>query len=108
MLLIEKVIQVKMSEEKKRSPHPIVNKTLEFARQGFEPVELDEYSVEQLQEILRQSFGKHDLDNAVIDLINLAGLLREQNSPKAAIQLVKVVAIAADELEKLNKKEGIE
>ena len=59
-------------------------------------------------EILRQSFGKHDLDNAVIDLINLAGLLREQNSPKAAIQLVKVVAIAADELEKLNKKEGIE
>ena len=46
MLLIVKVIQVKMSEEKKRSPHPIVNKTLEFARQGFEPVELDEYAVE--------------------------------------------------------------
>ena len=57
---------------------------------------------------MRQSFGKHDLDNAVIDLINLAGLLREQNSPKAAIQLIKVVAIAADELEKLNKNEGIE
>ena len=40
-----------MSEDKKRKLHPIVTRALEIARQGFEPVEFDEYAVEQLQEI---------------------------------------------------------
>ena len=96
-----------MTEHKKREPHPIINKAFEYAREGFEPVEFDEYAVEQLQEILKQSFGKPDLMIAVVDLINLAGILREENSPTAAMKLIRVVAIAADALEELKKKEEI-
>jgi hypothetical protein len=93
-----------MTVNKKKDPHPIVKKAFEFAREGFEPIEIDNYAVEQLQEILKQSFGKPDLVTAVVDLINLAGILREENSPTAAMQLIRVVVIAAKELEKLKKK----
>ena len=93
-----------MTVNNKRKPHPIVERALEFAREGFEPVEFDEYAVEQLQEILKQSFGKPDLIDAVVDLINLAGILKdEEKSPKAAIQLMRVVTIAAEALKELKK-----
>ena len=92
----------------KKTPHPIVERAFEVAREGFELVEFDEYAVEQLQDILKQSFGKPDLINAVVDLINLAGILKEeQHSPKAAKQLMRVVAIAAEALEELKKNKEL-
>ena len=93
-----------MTVDKKKELHPIVERAFEFAREGFEPVVFDDYAVEQLQEILKQSFGKPDLVNAVVDLINLAGILKEEKkSPKAAMQLIRVVVIAAEALEELKK-----
>ncbi len=80
--------------------HPIVERALEMARSGFEPVELDDYAVEQLQELLKERFGKLDLHKAVVDLINLAGVLEEQGSHSACIKLIRVVVIATDALKK--------
>lgn len=90
-----------MSEEKKRKVHPIVERALEMAYQGFEPVEFDDYAVEQLQDLLRQRFGKPDLLQAVIDLINLAALLDEQGCHSASMKLIIVVSTAADTLKDL-------
>ena len=90
-----------MSEEKKRKVHPIVERALEMAYQGFEPVEFDDYAVEQLQDLLRQRFGKPDLLQAVIDLINLAALLDEQGCHSASMKLIIVVSTAADALKDL-------
>ena len=90
-----------MSEEKKRKVHPIVERALEMAYQGFEPVEFDDYAVEQLQDLVRQRFGKPDLLQAVIDLINLAALLDEQGCHSASMKLIIVVSTAADALKDL-------
>jgi len=84
--------------KKKGKVHPIVERTLEMAQHGFEPVEFDDYAVEQLQELLKKRFGKPDLLKAVVDLINLAGVLDEQGSHSACIKLMKVVVIATDAL----------
>jgi len=92
-----------MSEEKKHEPHPIVKKVFEVARSGFDPIELDAYAVEQLQEELKHLFGKPDLVKAVVDLINLAGILNEQNCSKASLKLMEVVVIATEELKKIKK-----
>ena len=90
-----------MSEEKKRKVHPIVERALEMAYQGFEPVEFDDYAVEQLQDLVRQRFEKPDLLQAVIDLINLAALLDEQGCHSASMKLIIVVSTAADALKDL-------
>ncbi len=84
--------------KKKGKVHPIVERALEMAQHGFEPVEFDDYAVEQLQELLKERFGKPDLLKTVVDLINLAGVLVEQGSHSACINLMKVVVIATDAL----------
>jgi len=89
-----------MSEDKKKEVHPIV----EIAYQGFDCVEFDDYAIEELQEMLKQYFGKPELFNAVVDLINLAGLLDEQGSHSASMKLMVVVSTAADALEALDEK----
>ncbi len=89
-----------MSHGKEGEVHPIVERALEMARCGFEPVEFDDYAVEQLQELLTERFGKPDLQKAVVDLINLAGVLDEQGSHSACIKLIRVVVIATDDLKK--------
>jgi len=93
-----------MSEDKKKEVHPIVEKALEIAYQGFDCVEFDDYAIEELQEMLKQYFGKPELFNAVVDLINLAGLLDEQGSHSASMKLMVVVSTAADALEALDEK----
>ena len=87
-----------MTEEKKKGPHPIVEKALELAYKGFEPVEFDDYAIEQIQDMLRERFGKPDLLKAVVDLINLAAILEKQGSPAASMKLIIAVSIAADAL----------
>lgn len=89
-----------MNQGKKGEVHPIVDRALEMAQQGFEPVEFDDYAIEQLQELLKKRFGKPDLRRAVVDLINLAGVLDEQGSHSACMKLMRVVIIATDALKK--------
>ena len=93
-----------MSEDKKKEVHPIVKKALEIAYKGFESINFDEYAVEELQEMLKQYFGKPELRKAVIDLINLARVLDEQGSHSASMKLMIVVSTAADALKALNEK----
>ncbi|MFX1313182.1 MAG: hypothetical protein ACFFHD_11305 [Promethearchaeota archaeon] len=87
-----------MSEDQKTKVHPIVERALEMAYKGLDPVEFDDYAVEQLQELLKQHFGKPDLLKAVIDLINLAGILDEKGCHSASMKLIIVVSTAADAL----------
>ena len=94
-----------MKQEKEGKVHPIVERTLEMARHGLEPVEIDDYAVEQLQKLLKERFGKPDLLKAVVDLINLAGVLDDQGSHSASMKLMIVVSIAADALKEANKSE---
>ena len=97
---------IKVTEENKKGHHPIVEKTLNLAYKGFEPVEFDEYAVEQIQDMLRERFGKPDLLQAVVDLINLASVLEDQGSPAAAMKLIIAVSIAADALKELTDEES--
>jgi len=92
-----------MSEDQKKKVHPIVERALEMAYKGVEPVEFDDYAVEQLQDLLRQCFGKPDLLKAVVDLINLARVLEQQGCHSASMKLMIVVSIAADALKDLNR-----
>ena len=54
--------------------------------------------------MLKQYYGKTELHNAVIDLINLAGLLDEQGSHSASMKLITVVITAVDALKALSDK----
>ena len=93
-----------MSEEEKKGVHPIVKRALEIAYKGFDSIKFDDYAIEELQEMLKQFFGKPELRKAVIDLINLARILDEQGSHSASMKLMKVVSTAADALKALNEK----
>ena len=93
-----------MCPETKSEVHPIVKEALELAREGSEPVEFPGWAIEELKRVLAQSVGQPDLLKAVVDLINLAGLLEKQGSPRAAMDLLEVVATAAYALENVNKK----
>jgi hypothetical protein len=93
-----------MSDEEGKEVHPIVKKALNLAHSGKEPVEFTDEAIDELIESIKQYFGKKELFKAVVDLINLAGILEEQGSLKASIQLMIVVSTCANELEKLNKK----
>ena len=93
-----------MSEDKKKEVHPIVKRALEIAYNGFDSVKFDDYAIEELQEMLKQYFGKQELFKAVINLINLAGVLDEQGSHSASMKLMIVVSTAADALKALSEK----
>jgi len=93
-----------MTEDQKRELHPIVERALEMAEEGFEPIEFDDYAVEQLQDILRQYYGKQDLIQAITELLNLAVLLDKQGCHSASIKMLIVATSATDALEDLNKK----
>lgn len=93
-----------MSTDKKGEAHPIVERALEMAVENFGQLVIDDYAVEQLQELLEQYFGKQELIGAVVNLINLAGIFEKQGSPSAAIQIIRVVTIAADALKDIKKE----
>jgi len=97
-LSYNKEIQPEMSEDNKRKIHPIAERALEMAIPGIEPIEFDDYAVEQIQDLLKQRFGKPDLINAVIDLLNLADLLDKQGCHSAAIKIIIAASYAAEGL----------
>lgn len=96
-----------MSEDQKKKLHPIVERALEMAYEGFEPIEFDDYAVEQLQDMLREYYGKQDLIQAIIELLNLAVLLDKQGCRSASLKMIIVATSATDALEDLNRKKKI-
>jgi len=95
-----------MTEDKlKRDVHPIVKRALEMGYTGVEPIQFDDYAIEQLEDMLKERFGKPDLLKAVVDLINLAHLLEEKGCNSASMKLVIVASTAADALQEQFKKE---
>jgi len=83
--------------------HPIAKKALEMAYTGIDPIQFDDYAIEQLEDMLKERFGKPDLLKAVVDLINLASILKEEGCDSASRKLVIVASTAADALQKQKK-----
>jgi len=92
--------KLNVSEEKKGKLHPIVERALEMVTPDIETIEFDDYAVEQIQDLLRERFGKPDLINAVLDLLNLAVILDEKGCHSAALKIVIATSITADNLKK--------
>lgn len=93
-----------MTEDQKGQTHPIVVRALKMASIGIDPVEFDNYAVEQLQEILREYFGKRGLVQAVEALLTLACFLdTEKGCHSASMKIIKVVNSATKALEALIK-----
>nr|MDO8110839.1 hypothetical protein [Candidatus Sigynarchaeota archaeon] len=92
----------------KREVHPIVKEALDLAVQGeTEPVEFTEEGIARLTESFQNLFGRPELFNAVIDLLNLSNTLDGYGSKKASLALLNMVCTAADALrenEKLDEK----
>lgn len=94
-----------MNEDKKSKAHPLVEKALGLAYKGFEPVEFDDYAVEQLQEALSEYFGKYELVEAVRELITFACFLdTEKGCHSASQKIIKVVESSVEALQALEKE----
>ncbi len=93
-----------MSENNKKKVHPLVERALNLFYEGYHSLELDDFAVEELEDSLKEYFGKAELLDAVVALLNLARVLDEQGSKSAAIKIIQVVVIASKALEELNKK----
>jgi len=88
-----------MTEDQKKSLHPIVKRALEMAYEGIEPIEFDDYAVEQLQDMLRE-YRKQDLVKAVIELLRLFNILKEEGCNSASLKILLVISSAADAFKK--------
>ena len=92
-----------MTEEQKKPLHPIVERALEMAYEGIEPIEFDDYAVEQLEDLLKDYYGKQELIDAVLQLLHLAVLLSEQGCNSASIKMIMVATSATEAIEALSK-----
>ena len=95
-----------MNEDQKKQTHPIIIKALDLAYKGIDPVEFDNYAVEQLQDMLREYFGKQDLVQAVEELITLACFLdTKKGCHSASMKIIEVLNSATEGLEALINQE---
>ena len=92
-----------MTTEKKHEVHPIVREALELAHVGAEPVEFSFEALDILKQSLAECFGQPSLFNAVVDLINLAGILEQEGAHTASLEIIELVATAADALQEVTK-----
>jgi hypothetical protein len=90
-----------MTEDQKKQLHPIVKKALDLAHEGFEPVEFDDYAIEQLEDMLKGYYGKQGLPDAILELIRLSVELGENGCKSASMKILLVVTSAEDALRKL-------
>lgn len=94
-----------MTEDHKEQTHPLVIRALELAYVGIDPVEFDNYAVEQLQDMLKDYFGKPDLGPAVEALLTLACFLdTKKGCHSASMKLIEVVKISTQAVEDLVNK----
>ena len=95
-----------MNEDQKKQTHPIIIKALELASKGIDPVEFDNYAVEQLQDMLKEYFGKPNPIQAVEALITVAFFLdTEKGCHSASKKILKVLESATEPLEALINEE---
>jgi len=92
-----------MNEDQKKPLHPIVERALEMAYEGFELIDFDDYAVEQLQDMLRAYKNKKDLIDAVVELLRLLAVLDEKGCKSASLKILIVISSAADALENFEK-----
>ena len=92
-----------MTAEKKREVHPIVREALELAHPGAEPVEFSFEALDILKQSLAEYFGLPSLFDAVVDLLNLAGILDQEGAHTASLEIIGVVCTAADALQEVTK-----
>ena len=90
-----------MTTEKKHEVHPIVREALELAHVGEEPVEFSFEALDILRQSLAENFGQPSLFTAVVDLLNLAGILEQEGAHTASLEIIELVATAADPLQEL-------
>jgi hypothetical protein len=88
-----------MVEDKNKKVHPIVEKVLELAYQGFKSIEFDDYAIEQIEDLLKQYVGTPELFKAVVDLLNLANLLDKEGSHSASLKLLNAICSIAEYLD---------
>jgi hypothetical protein len=93
-----------MTTEKKREVHPIIREALELAHIGAEPVEFSFEALDILRQSLAECFGQPSLFDAVVDLLNLAGILEQEGAHTAALEIIELVATAADALQEVTKR----
>jgi hypothetical protein len=93
-----------MTENQKKKLHPIVEKALNMAYVGVEPIQFDDYAIEQLEDMLKEYYGKQGLPDAILELIRLSVVLDEKGCKSAAMKILLVATSAADELEKLKNE----
>ena len=87
-----------MTEDQKKKLHPIVKKALDLAHEGFEPIEFDDYAIEQLEDMLKEYYGKQGLPDAIIDLIRLSVELDKMGCKSASMKILLVATSAEDAL----------
>ena len=92
-----------MSENNKKKVHPLVEKALNLFYEGYKCLELDDFAVEELEDSLKEYFGKAELVDVIVELLNLARVLDEQGSKTAAIKIIRVIVTANKAFEGLNK-----
>jgi hypothetical protein len=95
-----------MTEDQKKQLHPIVKKALDMAHEGSEPIEFDDYAIEQLEDMLKGYYGKQGLPDAILELIRLSVELGE-NGCKSASMKILLVATSAEDALKILKNEMI-
>lgn len=92
-----------MTTEKKHEVHPIIREALELAHVGAEPVEFSFEALDILRQSLAECFGQPNLYTAVVDLLNLSGILEQEGAHTASLEIIELVATAAEALQKLTK-----
>jgi hypothetical protein len=93
-----------MTEDQDKNLHPVVERALEMAYEGIEPIQFDDYAVEQLEDLLKEYYGRQDLIEAVVQLLHLAVLLDEQGCKKASLKMIIVATSATEAVEALSKR----
>lgn len=92
-----------MTKDQKKELHPIVKKALDMVYEGFEPIQFDDYAIEQLEDMLKEYYGKQGLFEAILELIRLSVVLNEKGCKSASLKILLVATSAADALENLKK-----
>ena len=93
-----------MTEDQKKKLHPIVEKALSMAYEGVEPIQFDDYAIEQLEDMLKEYYGKQGLPEAILELIRLSVMLDEKGCKSAAMKILVVATSAADALTNLKNE----
>ena len=87
--------------DKKYEHHPILDDVLKLAYKIGESINFDDYSVEQIEELIIKYSKKPDFFNAIEDLIKFAYFLDVEKSHIASSKIMKAIENQIDLLKSL-------